>query len=59
MKKQLEQFTPTTEEERNEKAQLISVFQIAIECGLDIDTDFTTEERRKLNERINNLINQS
>ena len=58
MKNKLEQFTPQTEAEFLEKAKLTFFFEVAFDTGLDIEEDFTEEERRKLNERINNLINQ-
>lgn len=57
MKTQLDNYIPTTDEERNEKAQITFIYEMAIECGMDIETDFTDEERRKLRERIIKLLN--
>ena len=59
MKTQLDNYIPTTDEERNEKAQITFVYEMAIERGMDIETDFTDEERRKLRERIIKLLNIS
>lgn len=53
MKTQLEQYQPTTEDERLEKAQLTFIYEAAIDCGIE----FTENETRKLNARIKKLLN--